>query len=39
MSFDDYIKRITKDDQAILEELSVDHDLWGDAPLTESPSN
>ena len=39
MSFEDYIKRITKDDQAILEELSIDHDAWGDTPLTDSPSN
>ena len=39
MSFDDYIKRITKDDQAILEELNIDHDLWGDTQLTESISN
>jgi hypothetical protein len=39
MSFDDYIKRITESDQAILEELKADHDLWGDTSLTESPSN
>lgn len=39
MSFDDYMKRITRHDQEILEELSIDHDLWGDTPLTDSPSN
>jgi hypothetical protein len=39
MSFEDYIKRITANDKAVLEELSADHDAWGEPPLTELPAN